>query len=491
VVLPQGQFAQLLVGDDPTVRATILRQVWRTDELTKAGQLADEALPALSQFVGQVTQALDGMPENPEAHLQLLRADAERRVDLAKRAHDTHRAATTARDTLAQADERTEAAASVIAKIGDFDFGEAAATAEEVVRSASVIATERATVEKDQEIQREQLQTVPSDDDGLDYQAIGAARVILDQLSSRAETALNAAERARTDAVDAEDAERHATELDEELQELNHRLDQREDARRDLDTARADVETKLNDAQNLLSDARQAAAEAERLRGQASQKAYQAELLRQQMIRLQEDDLVRAEQSATAAETAYADARRQNAAAAAADGLHSGDDCSVCNRPLPQDWTPPAAEDLNTARSTQEATQAVLTEVRSKIRGLATRAEVTDNQATELQQDGDRWLETERTAAAGLARLIGRDEINLATIPPGGDLLHPLSDAAHKAREELAAYDSESQQLREQRAAAQNEVANAHVSIKKIRAAHTRDSGEAAEAMQKLRANLA
>ena len=37
VVLPQGQFAQLLVGDDPTVRATILRQVWRTDELTIAG----------------------------------------------------------------------------------------------------------------------------------------------------------------------------------------------------------------------------------------------------------------------------------------------------------------------------------------------------------------------------------------------------------------------------------------------------------------------
>src|SRR6266487_2755819 len=77
VVLPQGQFAQLLVGDDPAARAAILRQVWRTDELTRAGQLADEALPPLSQLVGQVTQALAGTPENPQAHLQHLRNDVE------------------------------------------------------------------------------------------------------------------------------------------------------------------------------------------------------------------------------------------------------------------------------------------------------------------------------------------------------------------------------------------------------------------------------
>ena len=348
VVLPQGQFAQLLVGDDPTVRATILRQVWRTDELTRAGQLADEALPPLSQLVGQVTQALHGMPENPQAHLQLLWADAGRRLDLANRARDTHRSATTARDTLAQADGLTNAAENVIAKIGEFDFCAATATAKEVVRSASAIATERATVEKEHEILRGQLRAVPSDDDGLDYQAVGAARTILDLLPSRAETAVNAAERARTDAVDAHDAERRVTELEEELQGLNHRLDQREGARKDLDTTRADAETKLNDAQNLLRDVRQAAAEAERLRAQASDKAYQAELLRQQIGRLQEGNLVQAEQRATAAQTAYADAQRHNAAAAAAYGLHSSDDCSVCNRPLPPDWQPPMAEDLDT-----------------------------------------------------------------------------------------------------------------------------------------------
>ena len=253
---------------------------------------------------------------------------------------------------------------------------------------------------------------------------------------------MNAAERARTDAVDAHDAERRVTELEEELQGLNHRLDQREGARKDLDTTRADAETKLNDAQNLLRDVRQAAAEAERLRAQASDKAYQAELLRQQIGRLQEGNLVQAEQRATAAQTAYADAQRHNAAAAAAYGLHSSDDCSVCNRPLPQDWQPPVAENFDTARRAQEATQAALAEIRSRIRDLATRAEIVGNQATELQQDRDLSRETERTAAAGLARLIGHDEIDLATIPPGDELLHSLSGTVIRAREELTVYDS-------------------------------------------------
>jgi exonuclease SbcC len=491
VVLPQGQFAQLLVGDDPTVRATILRQVWRTDELTKAGQLADEALPALSQLVGQVTQALDGTPENPQANLQLLRADAERRVDLANRARDAHRVAVTARDTLAQADERTNAAENVIAKLGDFDFGSATATAEEVVRSASVIATERGAVEKEQEVLRGQLQAVPSDDDGLDYQAIGAARTILDQLPSRAEAAVNAAGRARADAVDAAGAERRVTKLEDELQGLNHRLDQREGARQHLDAVLADAETKLNAARDLFRDAQQAAAEAGRRRAQASDKAHQAELLRQQMARLQEGELVQAEQAAAAAETAYAEAQRHNAAAAAAHGLHSGDDCSVCNRPLPQDWQPPVAEDFDAARRAQEATDTVLTEVRSRIRDLATRAEITDNQAAELRQDGDLSTETERTAAARLAQLIGRDKIDLATVPPGDELLHSLSGTVTSARKELEAYESESQQLREQRAAAQNDVANAQTSLKKIRDTRSRNSGEAAAAIRELRTTLA
>jgi DNA repair protein SbcC/Rad50 len=209
------------------------------------------------------------------------------------------------------------------------------------------------------------------------------------------------------------------------------------------------------------------------------------------MAQLRDGDLVQAEQAATATETSYADAQRHNAAAAAAHGLHPGDDCSVCNRPLAEDWQPPMAEDFDTARRAHQATQIALTEERSKIRDLTTRAQITDNQATELQQDGDRFLETARTAAAGLARLIGRDEIDVAALSSGDEFLHSLSGMVIRAGEELATYDSESQQLREQRAAAQVDVTNAQASLKKIRASHSRNSSEAAVATQELRTTFA
>ena len=490
VVLPQGQFAQLLVGDDPTVRATILRQVWRTDELTKAGQLADEALPPLSQLVGQVIQALDGTPENPQAYLQQLRADAERHVDLAKRARDTHRAAATARDTLAQAGERTEAAKNVLEKIGGFDFEAAIATAEDVARSASTIATERVTAEKKQELLRGQLRAVPSDDDGLDHQTIGAARAILDHLPSRAEAVATPGARARGEAVQAETAERRAAELEEKLQDLSRRLDQRESARQDLDAALANAETKLTDGQTLLRDAQQAAAGAMNLQAQAGDKGHQAELLQQKMAQLRERDFAEAQQRATAAEKAYTDAQRHNAAAAAAHGLHPGDDCSVCNRPLPHAWQPPVAESLDAARHTYTAVQADLSELGNSIQELVTREEITNTQAAELRQGAEHSWETARTAAARLAPLLGGGEIDLATLMSVDEPLQPLSSAVATAREELAAYVEDSQQLREQRTETQANLRNAHDSLEKIRVAHSLSSEEAATAMRALRTAL-
>jgi exonuclease SbcC len=490
VVLPQGQFAKLLVGDDPSARAAILRQVWRADELTKAGQLADEALPPLSQLVGQVTQALDGTPEKPQAYLQLLQADAELRAGIAKRARATHRAAIGARDALAQAGERIESAENVLGKIGGFDFGAATAAAEEVVRSASAIATERATVETEQEKLRGQLRVIPSDDDGLDHQAIGAARITLDQLPSRAEAAASAARRARTDAAGAEDAERRVADLEQEVQGLNPRIDRLEGARQDLDATLASAETMLTGAQALLRDAQHAAAEASSLQAQASGKGHQVELLRQEMTTLRERDLGQAEQYATAADMAYADAQRHNSAAAAAHGLHPGDDCSVCNRPLPPAWQAPVAESLDSARDAHTAAQAILSEMRNSIRDLATREEILNTQAVELQEGAERSWETARTAATQLASLLGTGEIDLAILPSAEEILQPLSDAVARAREELASHVEESQQLRQQHTIAETNLTNAHDSLEKIRAAHALNSKQAAAAAGALRTAL-
>lgn len=490
VVLPQGQFAQLLVGDDPSARAAILRQVWRADQLTKAGQLADEALPPLSQLVGEVTRALHGTPENPQTYLQQLRADAELRVGIATRARATHRTATDARDALAQAGERTEAAENVIGRIGGFDFGAATATAAEVVRSASAVTTERVTVETEQEILRGQLRAIPSGDDGLDHQAIGAARITLDQLPSRAEATAHTAQRARTDAAGAEDAERRVAELEQELQGLNPRLERLEDARQDLNAALASAETKLTDAQTLLRDAQHSVAEASILQAQARDKGHHVELLQQEMTTLRERDLGHAQQRATAAEMAYADAQRLNAAAAAAHGLRPGNDCPVCNRPLPHAWQPPVAESLDDARDTYMATQASLSEVRNGIHDLATREEIAKTQAVELQQEAEQSWETARTADAQLASLLGSGEIDLATLPSAEEILQPLSNAVARAREKLASHAEESQRLRQQHTIAETNLTNASDSLEKIRGAHTLNLKEAAAAAGVLRTAL-
>ena len=490
VVLPQGQFAQLLVGDDPAARAAILRQVWRTDELTRAGQLADEALPPLSQLVGQVTQALAGTPENPQAHLQHLKAAAEQCLNHAKRAHDTHSAATAARNTMAEAGKSTEAAENVLKKITGFDFPLATATAEEVVRSAATIAAQRGTAEKEQEVLREQLRAGPPNDDGLDHQAIGAARTILDHLPSQADAAVKAAARARADATETEAAERRIAELEQELQDLDHQLAQRESARQGLDTALTNAATDLTEAQTLLRDIQQATAEVESLQAQANDKAHQVELLRKDIAQLRERDLPPAEQHATAAEEAYVGAQRHNAAAAAAHGLHVGDDCSVCNRPLPPEWQPPTAEDLDAARYNRQAAAARLTEVRDNSRDLSTRSDIISAQVTELRQEADRCQEAARTAAGLLAPLLGRNQIDLSPLPSADEVLQPLSSAVTGAREELAAHDAESQQLRDQRTAAQTNLTNAHDSLEKLRATYTRSSEEAAAVIRAFRAAL-
>lgn len=490
VVLPQGQFAQLLVGDDPAARAAILRQVWRTDELSRAGQLADDALPQLSQLVGQVTQALVGTPEDPQAYLDRLQADAERRFGLAKQAHDTHRAASTSRETLKRTDELAAAAESVLKKVGGFDLDGAIATAEEVVRSATAIKTERAAAEDNQDTVRSQLRAVPTDEDGLDHQAIGAAQTFLRTLPSRAEAVVTAAGRARAESDQVEEAERTVAELEEDLQRSDDNLKQRKEARVGLGSAVREAETRLDSSQALLREVRQAANDGRTIQEEAENKAREAESLRQEAAQVRKRDLIQAEQEAKEAEKAFAAAQRRNAAAGASHGLHPGDDCPVCSRPLPREWNPPAAEDLDAARRAHRAAEKTQTAVRDEIQRLATKAEMTNIQATELRQNADRSWQTAVTTAAGLAALLGRDQVDPAALPPDDELLQPLSNAVSVAREQLTVYDKVSERVQEQRTTAFANLSNAQGTLKKTRGAYTRSLKDATDAIRTFRSHL-
>jgi exonuclease SbcC len=392
---------------------------------------------------------------------------------------------------LKEAEQTTRAAENVLEKLRDFDFGAATATAEEVVRAATAIAAERATVEGQQTALRGQLQAVPSDDDGLDHQGIGAARATLDGLPARATAAENTAARARAEAAKAKAAEQRVGELEEKVQGLDHQLNEHLYTRQDLAATLTDADTKLSDGKNLLGDVRQHAMDAEGLQAQALSKTRQSGLVLQEMAQLQDRDLAGASQQAKTAEEAYANAVRHHSAAAAAHGLNPGDDCLVCNRPLPLDWQPPVAAGLSAAREARQTADAKLTEMQGQIRDLATKAEMISGQATELTQEADQSRETARTAAAHLAALLDRDEIDLTTLPPGDEPLKPIASALAQAREALDVHNAESQQLREKRAVEQANLDNAQDSLEQSSAARSGTMDEAREAERALRTALA
>lgn len=492
VVLPQGQFAQLLVGDDPTIRAGILRQVWRTDELTRAGQLADEALVPLGELAAQVAQALDATPQDPAAHLLGLQAEAGRRAAAATGARDRHKAAVDARDALARAHDRTTAAQVYLARIGQFDFATVIAAAEAIARRADGISAERAEAETRQAETRKLLQAVPADDDGLDHQSIGSARALLQSLPSRAASLESAAKRARAEAAQVKEATLRVDGLDKELQTVDSQLGERETERATLSTTTDEAGERLGRAQSLLRAARQAASDAAAFQQQSDEKKRRAGQLREEADRIRQTVLVEAEQRSAHADEELATAQRHNAGAAASAGLRHGDDCPVCSRPLPGDWKPPTAEHLDTAEDSRREARENLEEVRGKIRELATRAEEVDGtQAAELAERATQSRAAATSAAADVATLAGLEELSVSTLPADDDLLRPLATVAATWRERLSEHDTRSQELRDQRTAATASLTAARTALEGTKASLSRSSKDAADAARALRSEVA
>ena len=127
VILPQGRFARLLVEDRPTDRGRILRQVWRTDELEKAGALAGDARREAEMLRVRLEQAAAVHPQDPAAHLAGLAEARETARRHAAGAAEDERAALAAHRTVLAADTARQTAAAVIDRLRAIDDGDAAA----------------------------------------------------------------------------------------------------------------------------------------------------------------------------------------------------------------------------------------------------------------------------------------------------------------------------------------------------------------------------
>jgi exonuclease SbcC len=349
VVLPQGQFSRLLVDDDQTLRSGVLRQIWRTDELTEAGALASDALAELGPLRGRLAQALEGEPDDPDGHLDALVAEVGRCTTLLDLARQRQSEASTAADAVAAAAARVARIDQLISMLSKWD-GSTAATAASKIEAADRQSVEHIIDTKQLlAVARAALDGVPTDDDGHTLTEIATYCTLLESLPALA---------AQRDGATTE-ATRTQQELDaleEQLARVNERAVK---AAKEIDSLKADrtaladaattAKAKLGPAQTALEGARSAASRADNAdlllqEAEAAIAELGPKLARACGARSQ------AKSSHEAATKALEEARRAAAAADAGHGLHGGDPCPVCDRELPPAWKPLAVPELDAAR---------------------------------------------------------------------------------------------------------------------------------------------
>ena len=403
VVLPQGHFARLLVDDDQKVRTGVLRQIWRTDELEAAGALAADAVTELLPLRGRVHQAMDSEPTDAATHLAGLRAaamSAEAEAVIARQRHHAVMAAVADRD---RAVGVAETSGKIASRLGVWDADAARNAADEVAAAARAADATSTALAAEELAGRARLDAVPADTDGLDLVALLAADAALAAIPALVE-----AEAAASTAVIEAEAEASAAETAEVTAAAAHaeaeaRFEKAAVERHALVEAADELAAAVSVAGRALDDARRArlaADEADQRRNAADIAAAgattEADAAALAVLEAQRVD----DEAAAALDVG----RRSAAAVVAAHGLHTGDLCPVCDRDLPESWSPPRSDDLDRLEAARSATAAALQAARE----AATRADAHCRSADRLAAESRTAAQAaEEAAVATFSTLVG------------------------------------------------------------------------------------
>lgn len=471
VVLPQGRFARLLVEDKPSERGEILRQVWPAVGVEAARTAAEEALRRVEE-VRRRTEAeveASGYPEDPGAHLEELerqREEAERR---AKAAGALEEEAKAGRAKLNEAEERIRVASEAVARL-DVDRIDRAA---EPIGPLEAIATEIDEADgrlKGRQAEAREALDGLGDDEEPRRREVEAALDALGRLDGLAAQATERAQDWRTKREAAEDWRRKVVSTQKDESRASQAAARHQGERPALAKAVETARERCEAARRRHEEGVSRQQDAERARNRLSEAEQQREALADESRTAAKKDKA-AQAAAVRANDLLVDARRAHAAASVAADLDAGDDCPVCARELPSDWSAPEAAGLDKAE--QFATSA--RDDARKARDAATRAHARLGEADERvaqaaseREAANQSFRDALTELAAIARAAGLgesvtappdapaptadeapDAARLPSLPGQDALLGPLDDAQGQAQAAMRLHDDKEAELTE------------------------------------------
>ncbi len=433
VILPQGRFARLLVEDTPSARTDILRQVWRTQELEDAGAAAGRRL----EEVGRVRVRLEDEVarqeasrlqmrgedragrdvgrdpghdvDDPKAHLEWLVAAAQEAEQSAEALAGLRDRAGKALDALRDSEAVTRAAQGVEERVDPAAVDRLRDRLAPVEREQRRLDAEREAVEAGVAELTRRLHSIPSDD-GAGLQTVAQVLAALDAIPGEAERAVEAAVAMRAAVAGLGEAEREAEKSRRALEEATERLKGRREGEAPLAEAVESVRVERQRAEGLYD---RCAELRERVVGAAEDLV---ERVNEHVAIQRKADAARssekeAKREAERAEEGWAAAQRANAAAAAAHDLCPGDECPVCERDLPEGWTPPPDQGLAQARKQHTAARAGLAEARRAVSSAQGDERAARRSIADLERQRDRLRADLRSAMGQLRQAAGLDAL--------------------------------------------------------------------------------
>ena len=488
VILPQGRFARLLVEDAPSKRTEILRQVCRTHDLEAAGEVAEKRLREVRTLAARLEDEVQRHPPDPEAHLADLTSRAEAAERQANALADLRDRSIRAWDTVRQSEETIKAARMASEHVIPSAMDDLATQLAPVELAQHRIRAQATELEDREASLKRDLNGIPTDD-GPDHHEIAHTLAALDAIQAKMATAVDAAEGLRAAVSGEAAAERHHAQARKALESASDRLAGHQGLEPPLSEA-------VESTRNLVTEAERRYVKCHELRerihsnegGVATRKQGLADTTAR--LAAAQRDLHGAEEHLRRTERELNEARRTNAAAAAAHGLRPGEECPICESDLPEEWVAPQDTGLDAVREVHEEARSRAKKANQVVAEVEAQYKSVQREIGSIEKELDALRSEIAAALDRLRSAAGLDDAfplaGDAPVPDRAEVLAPVHFRLREAEAKLSAHRTEYHELQQVQINAQLEENTARETLDHARDAVLRTRGTAGEALDAL-----